>query len=488
LGKPTEEIRVGTGDFRIEKDSLGELKVPADAYYGVQTMRAVGNFPISGRTMPAEFIRAMVMIKKAAAVVNGELGLLPKKLSRAIVKACDEILKGKGEFTPGRMAEHFPVDVYQTGSGTSTNMNVNEVIASRANEILGGKRGDKLPVHPNDHVNMGQSSNDVVPTAMQVMAAVMIQDTLINCASWLHGSLTRKSHEFWGVIKTGRTHLQDATPIRLGHEFFGYADQMTNAEIRGLVFSKIQLQNLPLGGTAVGTGINAHPKMAARVCKLLASWTNVRFKEASNHFWPQATLDTAVYAHSGLKGLAISLVKICNDIRWMSSGPRAGLGEIELPAVQPGSSIMPGQVNPVICESVLMVCQRVLGNDAAMTAAATSANFELAMSMPLAAMLLHESITLLAAACKNLATQCIDGIKATPRGPELVEKGLMLATALVPAIGYEKAAEIAKEAAKSGRTIREVAREKSGLSEKVLTKLLDVRAMVGDTLRLTEKK
>jgi fumarate hydratase, class II len=480
------------GEFRMEKDSLGEVKVPAEAYYGVQTMRAVGNFPISGRTMPGEFIRAMVMIKKAAAVVNGELGLLPKKLARAIVKACDEILQGKGAFAAGRLGEHFPVDVYQTGSGTSTNMNVNEVIASRANEILGGKkkaggtpalRGKKSPVHPNDHVNMGQSSNDVVPTAMQVMACTLFDHELWEAHLELYCTLAKKSDEFRGVIKTGRTHLQDATPIRLGQEFQGYADQISVSIIS---CPSTGLRNLPIGGTAVGTGINTHPEFARRVCRLLSTWAigknkaKVRFKETRHHFKDQATLERVVSCHAGLKALAVSLTKICNDIRWMASGPRAGLGEIELPAVQPGSSIMPGKVNPVICESVLMVCQRVIGNDAAMTAAGMAANFELAMSMPLAAMLLHESITLLAAACKNLATQCIDGIKATDRGPELVEKGLMLATALVPAIGYERAAEIAKEAARSGRTIREVAREKSGLSEEQLTKLLDVRGMVGE--------
>ena len=461
------------GKMRVERDSLGELKIPAETYYGVQTQRAVGNFPISGRGMPREFIVALVMVKKAAAVVNRDLGLLPKRLAGAIVKACDEIIAGDKW-----SQDQFPVDVYQTGSGTSTNMNVNEVIASRANEILGGKRGDKSPVHPNDHVNMGQSSNDTIPTSLQVMAARMMNDALLYATFELHESLERKSKKFWRIIKTGRTHLQDATPIRLGQEFLGYAGQIEAVGIYSIMVGDLSLTSLPLGGTAVGTGINAHPEFAKRVCALIAKWTEIDFEITKNHFASQATLDAAVKAHGALRELAVVLTKICNDIRWMGSGPRAGLGEIELPAVQPGSSIMPGKVNPVICESVLMVCQRVIGNDAAMTAAGCASNFELAMSMPLAAALLHESITLLAAACRNLATQCVDGIKATTRGPELVEKGLMLATALAPVIGYEKAAEIAKEAVKSGRTIREVAREKSELTEQQLDQLLDPTNMV----------
>ena len=464
--------------FRREKDSLGELQVPADAYYGVQTMRAVGNFPISGRGMPREFIRALVLIKKAAAVVNAELGLLDTKLAAAMGQACDEIIEGKEAFAAGRLSEHFPVDVYQTGSGTSTNMNVNEVIASRANELLGRKRGDKTPVHPNDHVNLGQSSNDVVPSALQVMVLELTRGPLGAGLQVIWTSLEKKSQEFWPLVKTGRTHLQDATPIRLGQEFQGYTWQMRHAFERLPIIWQ-EARCLAIGGTAVGTGINTHPEFAKRVSDLLSKWIGTSVERGSrNHFTAQSTLDVAVATHAELKTIAVSLTKIANDIRWMASGPRAGLGEIELPAVQPGSSIMPGKVNPVICESVLMVCQRIIGNDAAMTAAATASNFELAMSLPLAANLLHESISLLAAACRNFATQCIDGIKATTRGPELVEQGLMLATALVPAIGYDKAAAIAKEAAASGRTIREVARETSGLSEEELAKLLDVKKMV----------
>ncbi|HVS69644.1 MAG TPA: class II fumarate hydratase [Phycisphaerae bacterium] len=469
---------MAAGAMRVEKDSLGELEVPAEAYWGVQTQRAILNFPISGTPLPRAFIHAHVMLKKAAAEVNRELGLLEGRLADAIVRACEEVL-ADAQWS----RDQFPVDVYQTGSGTSTNMNVNEVLASRANEILGGQRGDKKPVHPNDHVNMGQSSNDSIPTSMQVMALLEIDGQLDPALGGLVDSLYAKAKELWPIIKTGRTHLQDATPIRLGQEFAGYNGQLGGILTSGLMEAARALRYLPIGGTAVGTGINSHPRFASRVCALLSEWTKTRppFKESKNHFADQATLDAVVAAHGILKNLAVALTKICNDIRWMGSGPRAGLGEIELPAVQPGSSIMPGKVNPVICESVLMVCQRVIGNDAAMTAAGCGNNFELAMSIPLAALLLHESITLLANACRNLATQCIDGLRATGRGPALVEQGLMLATALAPAIGYDAAAAIAKEAAKTGRTIREVAREKTTLSDAQLADLLDPEKMVGDS-------
>jgi fumarate hydratase class II len=461
--------------FRVETDSLGPLEVPAEAYYGVQTQRAIHNFPISGQPMPRPFIHAHVLLKKAAATVNRDLGLLKPELAAAIIQAADEVLAD----APWSR-DQFPVDIYQTGSGTSTNMNVNEVLASRANELLGGKRGDKSPIHPNDHINMGHSSNDSIPTSLQLMAHTLFMDKLYPAVATLIDSLHKKVDEFWPIIKTGRTHLQDATPIRLGQEFGGFQGQIGGHFTVGLTFAEIELRKLPIGGTAVGTGINAHPEFCARVCALLSEWTNSRiaFKETRNHFADQASLDTFITAHAPLKSLAISLIKIANDLRWMGSGPRAGLGEIELPAVQPGSSIMPGKVNPVIAESVLMVCQRIIGNDAALTAAATQCNFELAMSMPLAAHLLHESITLLANACSNFATQCIDGIKATTRGPDLVEQGLMLATALAPVIGYDQAAAIAKEAAKTGRTIREVAKEKTTLTDGQLKDLLDPEKMV----------
>jgi fumarate hydratase class II len=457
--------------FRTESDSLGPMQVPSDAYWGPQTQRAIQNFPISGTPMPRELIHAHVLLKKAAATVNRDLGLLKEELAGAIAQAADEVL-ADAEWSRGQ----FPVDVYQTGSGTSTNMNVNEVLASRANEILGGQRGEKSPVHPNDHVNLGQSSNDTFPTSLQVMAIMLAREKLEPALAILREALRRKSEEMWEVIKTGRTHLQDATPIRMGQEFLGFAGQV-EACLKRLGEEEL-LYELPLGGTAVGTGINAHPEFAPRVISLLGERIGSALYESRNHFSAQAGLDAAVAAHGYLKSLAISLTKIANDIRWMGSGPRAGLGEIELPAVQPGSSIMPGKVNPVIAESVLMVCQRVIGNDAALTAAATQCNFELAMSMPLAAHLLHESITLLASACANFAKNCIDGIRATDRGPELVEKGLMLATALAPVIGYDEAAAIAKEAAKTGRTIREIARARTSLSEAQLHDLLDPARMV----------
>jgi fumarate hydratase, class II len=456
--------------FRTEKDSLGELKVPADAYYGVQSLRAVHNFPISGNPMPPEFIRAHVLLKKAAALTNLELGLLDKKLAKAIAQAADEIVAGK-------LADQFPVDVYQTGSGTSTNMNVNEVIASRANEILGSKRGDKAPVHPNDHVNMGQSSNDAIPTSMHVAALVQIKQVLRPALASLEESLSKKSRETWKVIKTGRTHLQDATPIRMGQEFLGHAGQVQRAQ-RRLQAAENELAEVALGGTAVGTGINAHPRFAARVCELLSQWLGIDVHETTNHFQAQSTLDAVAFASGVLRSIAISLTKIANDVRWMSCGPRAGLDEIEIPAVQPGSSIMPGKVNPVIAESLLMVCQRVQGNDAAITAAATTGNFELIVAMPVAVEALLESISLLGAATGNFARQCVDGIKPTKRGPELVESGLMLATALAPVIGYENAAAIAKEAAAAGKTIREVALVKTKLTPQQLNKLLDPATMV----------
>ncbi len=422
---------------RIEHDSLGDLEVPADAYYGIQTLRAIHNFPISGQPMPRAFINAHVLLKKAAATVNRDLGLLAENLAAPIIQACDEII-ANAEWS----RVQFPIDIYQTGSGTSTNMNVNEVIASRANELLGHSRrpiipkppanettgapggspvvgGSTMPpsIHPNDHVNMGQSSNDTIPTSLQVMAHTLFDKQLNPAVRTLVDSLHNKVKEFWPIIKTGRTHLQDATPIRLGQEFGGYQGQVGGHELRGLFGAQMELRYLPVGGTAVGTGINAHPEFSTRICSLLSTLCKARpvFKATRNHFADQATLDIAVSAHHALKSLAISLTKIANDIRWMGSGPRAGLGEIELPAVQPGSSIMPGKVNPVIAESLLMVCQRVIGNDAALTAAACQCNFELAMSIPLAAHLLHESITLLANACTNFATRCIDGIKATPR-------------------------------------------------------------------------
>jgi fumarate hydratase, class II len=446
---------------------MGEMEVPVDALYGASTMRAVQNFPISGTRFPRRFIRALGLIKKAAAEVNGELGLVPAEMVGAIAKAAAEVADGKWD-------EEFPIDIYQTGSGTSTNTNANEVIATRANQILGGKGG--LKVHPNDHVNRCQSSNDVIPTAIHLACAMAIQEDLLPALAQLRASLARKARQFLPIIKTGRTHIQDATPIRLGQEFTGYTGQVEES-IRRTDRGLAELLEVALGGTAVGTGINAHPKFGGLVCKRLAASTGVKVKETSNHFHAQATLDALVSAHGNLKTIAVSLWKIGGDIRLMGSGPRTGIGELLLPEVQPGSSIMPGKINPVIIESLTMACARVIGNDAAVTLCGQSGSFfELNVMMPLAGVASLESISLLARSAANFATRCVDGIEATKRGPEMVEKGLMLATALAPVLGYDEAAKIAKEAGRTGKTIRELAREK-GVDEKTLTKVLDPARM-----------
>lgn len=454
---------------RIERDSMGEMVVPAEAFYGASTARAVENFPISGLRLPRRFLWALGLIKKAAAETNVELGLLDPRLGGAIAQAAAEVAEGK-------LDDQFVVDVFQTGSGTSTNMNANEVIANRANEILGGQRGAKNPVHPNDHVNLGQSSNDVIPTAIHLAALAAIEEELIPALASLQEALSTKAQEFMPVVKTGRTHLQDATPIRLGQEFTGYAGQVERA-IRRLRSVEPELSEVALGGTAVGTGINTHPEFARRVCQRLSSETGLPIRETDNHFQAQSTLDGIVQAHGTLNSVAVSLMKIANDIRWLGSGPRAGLGEITLPEVQPGSSIMPGKVNPVIAEALTMVCAQVMGNNTTVTVAGQSGNFELNVMMPVAAHNLLQSITLLAAATRNFVDRCVKGLKATSRGPEMVERGLAIATALVPAIGYDAAAEIAKEAARIGDTVRDVARRRTNLSEEDLDRLLNPELM-----------
>jgi fumarate hydratase class II len=454
---------------RVEHDSLGELRVPASAYYGVQTMRAKENFPISDLRFPRRFIRALGQIKGAAAEVNHALGLLDANVANAIVAATREVADGAFD-------DQFVLDIFQTGSGTSTNMNANEVIASRANEALGGQRGDKSPIHPNDHVNMGQSSNDVIPTAIHLAALAGIHEDLLPALNRLEEALWAKAKEFMPVIKTGRTHLQDATPIRLGQEFEGYAGQIERAH-RRLDYAIQELSEVALGGTAVGTGINTHQEFAQLVCKLLSKRLGYTIEETTNHFQAQSTLDGVVAASGALKTIAVSLLKIANDIRWLGSGPRAGIGEIELPAVQPGSSIMPGKVNPVIAEAVTMVAAQVLGNDVTINIAGQSGNFELNVMMPVATYNLLQSIAILATSTQNFAAQAIEGLKATEHGPLMVERGLMTGTALAPRIGYDAAAKIAKEAAASGRTIREVARELTELSEEDLNELLDPAAM-----------
>lgn len=456
---------VGT---RTERDSMGEMQVPASAMYGASTHRAVLNFPISGMRLPRRFIRALGLIKLAAAQTNAELGLIDKSIAARIVAAAAEVADGKHD-------EHFPVDIFQTGSGTSTNMNANEVIAHRAGQTGGDEQAKKI--HPNDHVNFGQSSNDVIPTALHLAAALAVKEELLPALHTLKVSLDRKSKEFWGIIKTGRTHLQDATPIRLGQEFLGYAGQIERGIAR-VEQAQTELAEVALGGTAVGTGINTHPEFAKRTTARLATLTGLPIHETSNHFQSQSSLDNAVAASGALKTLAVSLTKIANDLRWLGSGPRAGLGEIDLPAVQPGSSIMPGKVNPVIAESVLMVCAQVIGNDAAITVGGQGGNFEINLTMPLVAYDLVQSIELLAAASRNLAVQTIDNLKATTRGPEMVERGLAMCTSLAPIIGYDAAASIAKEAAATGKTIREVARERTKLSDAELEKILDPALMV----------
>ena len=447
---------------------MGEMEVPADAYYGASTQRAVLNFPISGQPLPRRFIRALGMVKRAAAQTNLELGLLSRRRARAIAAAAQQVIDGEFD-------SQFPIDVYQTGSGTSTNTNANEVIATRATEILGGERGSRL-VHPNDHVNLGQSSNDDIPTAIQLASAMAIKDELIPALERLQEALEVKSKEFWPVVKTGRTHLQDATPIRLGQEFKGYAGQVEES-IRRAGIAIDELARIPLGGTAVGTGINTHPQFARMAAARLAKATGLQVRETSNHFHAQATLDALVAAHGGLRTIATSLWKIGSDVRLMGTGPIAGLGELRLPETQPGSSIMPGKVNPVIVESLLMVIARVYGNDLTVTISGQSGSlFELNVMMPVAGIATLESITLLATSVRNFSERCIEGLQATDRGPELVERSPMLATALNPILGYDEASKIAKESIRTGKSIRQLARAK-GVSEAALNKALDLAKM-----------
>ena len=461
--------------LRIERDSMGEMEVPSEALYGASTMRAVLNFPISDLRFPRAFIRALGLVKQAAAQANMGLGVLDETAGNAIVAAAQEVIDG-------RLDSHFVLDVFQTGSGTSTNTNANEVIANRASQILGGDLGSRR-VHPNDQVNLGQSSNDVIPTAMHLAALLSIQEDLMPALETLRGELQGKADEFWPIIKTGRTHLQDATPVRLGQEFLGFAGQAENG-LRRLRRTQEALAEVALGGTAVGTGVNTHPEFAARVCQRLSETTGVAVRETDNHFQAQATLDAVVEASGELKTIAVSLHKIANDIRFIACGPRAGLGEITVPEVQPGSSIMPGKVNPVIAESVIQVAAQVIGNDAAVTLAGQGGYFELNTMMPVAAYNLLQSIALLAAAANNFAVQCVQGIQATAVGPAMVEKGLMLGTALAPAIGYDAAAAIAKEAAASGQTIREVARLRTALADPELARLLNPEEMTKPSLEV----
>ncbi|MFB4204694.1 class II fumarate hydratase [Arhodomonas sp. KWT2] len=455
---------MGDQDFRVERDSMGELNVPADALYGAQTQRAVQNFPISGLTLPRTFIRALGLIKAAAAQTNADLGLLERDVAHAIVAAAGEVAAGEHD-------RHFPVDVFQTGSGTSTNMNANEVIARLATEALGDT------VHPNDHVNMGQSSNDVIPTAIHVSAALAARETLIPALEHLAGTMETRAEELAGVTTTGRTHLMDAMPVTLGQEIGGWAAQIRHG-IERLDDGLKRLHALAQGGTAVGTGINAHPEFGAGVAQWLAAETGIPFNAADNRFAALSAQDAAVELSGHLRTVAVSLMKIANDLRWMNSGPLAGLGEIALPALQPGSSIMPGKVNPVIPESVAMVAAQVMGNDATVGIAGQSGNFQLNVMLPVIAYNLLQSETLLANASRSLADDAIAGFTVNEaRLSEALERNPILVTALNSVIGYEKGAAVAKRAYQEGRPVREVAREMTDLSEAELDRLLDPQTL-----------
>ena len=439
---------------------MGEVRVPADALYGAQTQRAVENFPISGLRFPRSFVRALGLIKSAAARVNGRLGQLPPELAASIQKAADAVIEGKYD-------DQFVVDIFQTGSGTSTNMNANEVIGRLAG------------AHPNDHVNRGQSSNDVIPSAIHVAAVVLVHEELLPAMQGLAGSLQKKAEEFKDIVKIGRTHLQDAVPMLLGQEFRGYAGQV-EASMDRVRAALVGIYELPLGGTAVGTGLNAIPGFAAATIEEIAARTKLPFREARNHFEAQAAKDAISFLSGALKTYAVALTKIANDTRWLASGPRSGLGEVRLPETQPGSSIMPGKVNPVIAESLLMACAQVIGYDATITWCCAAGNLELNVMMPVMAYDLLESIALLAAGSRNFDQRAIQGLEADrERASGYVEQSLAMCTVLAPVIGYEKAAGIAKEAYRSGRTVREVAREMSGIPEPQLNQLLDARSQTG---------
>ncbi|MGE3181024.1 MAG: class II fumarate hydratase [Phycisphaerae bacterium] len=454
---------------RTERDSMGEMEVPADALYGASTQRAVLNFPISGLRFGRIFIHAMGLTKYACAMANESLGKLDAKVASAIKQAAREVADGKHD-------DAFVVDIYQTGSGTSTNMNANEVIANRAMQIAGDKLDTRI--HPNDHVNMGQSSNDVIPTVAHVAVTEALHHELMPHLHRLHKALKAKSQEFANIVKMGRTHLMDATPIMLGQQFSGYASQISHAD-RRVLNCVIKLRELPIGGTAVGTGINTHPEFAKRVCEILNHETNESFHEAPNHFEAQAANDAMVEVAAVLKTVAISIAKIANDVRMLASGPRSGLGEINLPEIQPGSSIMPGKVNPVICESVIQVAAQVVGCDATVSfAGAMLSNFELHTGHPVIARNILEAVRILGNACDAFVDKCITGMTANEqRCGELVERSLAMCTSLAPEIGYDAAADIAKEAFKSGKSVREVAKAKKLMDDKKLEELLDAKRM-----------
>jgi fumarate hydratase, class II len=451
-------------ETRTEYDILGSMEVPEDAYYGAQTRRALENFPVSGRTFGRPIIMALGLLKESAAAVNAELGLLSPGIAAAIQDAAHEVAEGI-------LDGHFVLDVFQTGSGTSTNMNANEVVAGRANEMLTGKRGGKEPVHPNDHVNLGQSSNDIIPTAIHIAAVWLIHERLIPALTKLLAGLKHKTEEFRDVMKIGRTHLQDAVPISLGEEFGGYARQVELGIERANRAAQT-LCELALGGTAVGNGLNTHPEFARRVIELISEKTGCSFYEAQNHFEAQAAQDSSVEASGEMKTLAVSLIKIANDIRLMASGPRCGIGEISIPSLQPGSSIMPGKVNPVMPEMVIQVAAQVIGNDATITFCGQGGFFELNTMLPVIALNLIESIEILSSAVELFAEKCVAGITANrEKCSSHIDRSLALSTYLVPYIGYDGASKISMEALRTGKTILEVAIEKAILPEAVLDKI-----------------
>ena len=454
---------------RVETDSLGKVEVPADAYWGAQTQRAVDNFPISGIRMPRRIIRALGLVKKASAEVNRDRGQLDSKIAGAVISAAQEVMEGK-------LDEQFPLDIFQTGSGTSTNMNANEVIANRAAEILGFERGAKK-VHPNDHVNKGQSSNDVIPSVIHIAALEGIERDLLPALRRLSQALERKAQSFDGIVKVGRTHLMDAVPIRLGQEFSGYAAQAALG-VRRIEACRERLAELALGGTAVGTGLNAPAGMAEAVIGRMAKETGLPLRQAANLFEAMGGKDAVVETSGALKTVACSLFKVANDIRWLGSGPRCGLGELVIPDLQPGSSIMPGKVNPVMSEMLRMVCAQVIGNDAAIAVGGLSGDFELNVMMPGMAHNLMQSIDILARGAATFAERCVEGLEADRRRcEEMIERSLMMVTALAPKIGYDASAKLAQEAHRTGRTVRELALERRLLPEAELNRLLDPRRM-----------
>ena len=456
--------------FRIEKDAIGEVRIPIQSHWGIQTQRALENFPVSGLTFPTSFIQTLALVKVATAQANLSLGLLDKSVGTAIIQAAREVMDGKWD-------DQFRVDIFQTGSGTSTHMNMNEVIASRANEMLGGQRGDKSPVHPNDHVNLGQSSNDVIPSCIHISAYRSIKEQLIPVLKGLKQELENKAIQFDSVIKLGRTHLQDATPVRLGQEFRGYASMITRS-IERIENNAGQLLELALGGTAVGTGINRHPRFPELAIGNINRMAGFEFREAEDHFEAQGARDVLVQVSSTLKTLAVSLTKIANDIRWMGSGPLGGIGELVIPVVQPGSSIMPGKVNPVIAESLLQVAAQVMGNDSVIVLGGQSGNFELNTMMPVMAHNLLQSIELLVKGIDLFNRKLIKGLKPDEkRCRELAERSLALVTVLIPIIGYDRAAAAFREALSSGKSLRAIIIESGMISPAQLDKLLDLQAM-----------